>query len=59
MNSDNASGGKYPRKGGGWQQEFSIIKGQNYFDGQSAPTNITRKYFETCSPFSTDKPALH
>lgn len=58
MNSDNASRRKHPKKR--WQQEFSGIKGRKYFDGLSDPTNSSHcKYFESCSPLRTDKPALH
>ncbi|KAK3840980.1 MAG: hypothetical protein J3R72DRAFT_161287 [Linnemannia gamsii] len=58
MTSDNASRGKCPKKG--WQQEFRSIKGREYFDDLSDPINIAHcKYFESCSPLSTDKPTLH
>lgn len=58
MTGHNTSKKQHPTKR--WQQEFSSIKEWQYFDGLTDPTNITHsKYFEFCSPLSTDKPTLH
>lgn len=58
MTSQHASVGKHPTKR--WQQEFSSVKKWKYFDGLTDPIDIAHsKYFESCSPHSTDRPALH
>lgn len=58
MTSHKTSGRQHPTKR--WQQEFSSIKEWQYFDRLTDPINIAHcKYFEFCSPLSTDKPILH